>query len=117
MVELVTPPGVRDANFKRDYGITRAASELVALVDSDVVLPSDWMAKAQAALDESRASCVTGGMRAVSDDFWGRYTDNTAVGAKTPRVERSYLVTKDNFGINGKPPITANILFRRELYQ
>jgi putative flippase GtrA/GT2 family glycosyltransferase len=117
MLELATPPGVRDANFKRDYGIRRAASDLVALVDSDVVLPSDWMSRAVHALDESRASCVTGGMRSVRDDFWGRYTDHTVVGAKTPRVARSYAVTRENFGVGGrKPPITANILFKREFY-
>lgn len=117
MLELATPPGVRDANFKRDHGIRRAASDLIALVDSDVVLPRDWMSRAVDALDESRASCVTGGMRSVRDDFWGRYTDHTVVGAKTPRVARSYAVTRENFGVGGrKPPITANILFKREFY-
>jgi putative flippase GtrA/GT2 family glycosyltransferase len=117
MLELATPPGVRDANFKRDHGIRRAASDLVALVDSDVVLPPDWMSRAVDALDESRASCVTGGMRSVRDDFWGRYTDHTVVGAKTPRVAKSYAVTRENFGVGGrKPPITANILFKREFY-
>jgi hypothetical protein len=56
-------------------------------------------------------------MRSVRDDFWGRYTDYTIVGAKTPRVERSYAVTRTNYGVGGhKPPITANILFRRDLY-
>ncbi len=115
--ELATPPGVRDANFKRDHAIRKAASDLIALVDSDVVLPGDWMSRAIDALDESRASCVTGGMRSVRDDFWGRYTDHTVVGAKTPRVARSYVVTRENFGVRGrKPPITANILFKREFY-
>jgi putative flippase GtrA len=117
MLELATPAGVRDANFKRDYGIKRAAGDLVALLDSDMVLPREWMSKAYEALDESRASCVTGGMKSIRDDFWGRYTDHTFVGAKTPRVGRSYLVTADNFGVAGKPPITANILFKKELYE
>lgn len=116
MLELATPPGVRDANFKRDHGIRRAATDLIALVDSDVVLPRDWMSRAVDALDESRANCVTGGMRSVRDDFWGRYTDHTVVGAKTPRVARSYAVTRENFGAGRKPPITANILFRRDFY-
>ena len=35
--EIETPPGIRDANFKRDFGIRESSSDLVALVDSDMV--------------------------------------------------------------------------------
>jgi putative flippase GtrA/glycosyltransferase involved in cell wall biosynthesis len=117
VVERIAPPGMRDANFKRDVGITMAKSELVALVDSDIVLPSDWMSKAVTAMQVSGVSCVAGGMKSIYDSFWGRYTDNTVIGAKTPRIAESYVVNSENFGVNGrKPPITANALFTRELY-
>lgn len=116
--ELETPPGVRDANFKRDAAIRRTSGDLIALVDSDIVLPRDWMSRAVTALADSGASCVTGGMKSVHHTFWGRYTDSTWVGAKTPRITQSYTVTRANFGIRGrKPPITANTLFTRELYE
>jgi putative flippase GtrA/GT2 family glycosyltransferase len=115
--ETATPPGVRDANFKRDAAIRRTSGDLVALVDSDMVLPPDWLSRAVAAMDDSGASCVTGGMRSIHDGFWGRYTDSTFIGAKTPRITQSYLVTSADFGAHGrKPPITANTLFTRELY-
>ncbi len=117
ILEFGTPPGVRDANFKRDAGIRMTTGSLIALVDSDVVLPSDWMSRAVAALADSGASCVAGGIRSIRDDFWGGYTDHTYVGAKTPRITESYTVTSANFGIRGrKPPISANALFTRELY-
>ncbi len=117
LIERAAPPGVRDANFKRDVGIKMVGSDLVALVDSDIVLPSDWMSSAVSALEESGVSCVTGGMKSIHSSFWGRYTDNTVIGAKTPRIAASYLVTHENFGARGrKPPITANALFTRELY-
>jgi glycosyltransferase involved in cell wall biosynthesis/putative flippase GtrA len=115
--EVATPPGLRDANFKRDTGIRMTRSELVALVDSDIVLPVGWMSCAVAALQDSGASCVTGGMMSIHDTFWGRYTDSCWIGAKTPRIALSYTVNKTNFGVKGnKPPVTANALFTRALY-
>ena len=115
--ELETPPGVRDANFKRDAAVRMTSGDLIALVDSDIVLPRDWMSRAVAALQDSSASCVAGGMKSFHDSFWGRYTDSTWIGAKTPRIAESYTVTSANFGARGrKPPILANVLFTRELY-
>jgi putative flippase GtrA/GT2 family glycosyltransferase len=115
--EIETPPGVRDANFKRNAAIRKTSCDLISLVDSDIVLPHDWMTRAVAALEDSGADCVTGGMRSVHDSFWGRYTDSTFIGAKTPRIAQSYNVTSADFGARGrKPPITANVLFTRELY-
>jgi putative flippase GtrA len=116
-VELETPPGVRDANFKRDAGIRSTAGDLVALVDSDIVLPPDWMSTAVAELEMTGASCVAGGMKSAHNTFWGRYTDSTRLGAKTPRIGTSYSVTKEDFGKgSNKPPITANTLFHKDMY-
>jgi putative flippase GtrA/glycosyltransferase involved in cell wall biosynthesis len=116
-LEIQAPPGVRDANYKRNSGIKGASGDLIALIDSDMVLPDDWMTRAVAALKASGAHCVAGGMRSIHDTYWGRYTDSTRVGAKTRRIASSYSVTKDTFGASGrKPPITANTLFTREMY-
>jgi Dolichyl-phosphate-mannose-protein mannosyltransferase/Glycosyl transferase family 2 len=115
--EIETPPGMRDANFKRDAAVRMTSGDVIALVDSDIVLPIDWMSRAVAALEESGADCVAGGMKSVHDSFWGRYTDSTWIGAKTPRIPESYTVTSADFGAHGrKPPISANVLFTRELY-
>jgi putative flippase GtrA/GT2 family glycosyltransferase len=115
--ELETPPGMRDANFKRHAAIMRTSGDLIALVDSDIVLPYDWLSRAVATLTESDVSCLAGGMKSIHDSFWGRYTDSTWIGAKTPRIAESYTVTSTNFGVGGrKPPISANTLFTRELY-
>ena len=117
ILEIETPPGVRDANFKRDTAVRMTSGNLIALVDSDIVLPRDWMSRAVAAMEDSGASCVAGGMRSVHDSFWGRYTDSSWIGAKTPRIAESYTVTSADFGAGGrKPPILANTLFTRELY-
>src|SRR6185437_13825208 len=116
-MEIETPPGLRDANFKRNAGIRGATGDLISLVDSDIVLPPDWMGRAVTALESSGANCVTGGMRSIHDTYWGRYTDSTRLGTKTPRIDASYVVTKSNFGAGGlKPPITANTLFTPDMY-
>ena len=118
-LEIQAPPGVRDANYKRNSGIKGASGDLIALIDSDMVLPGGWMTRAVAALKSSGAHCVAGGMRSIHDTYWGRYTDSTRVGAKTPRIARRPIpVTKDTFGAGQacKPPITANALFTREMY-
>jgi putative flippase GtrA/glycosyltransferase involved in cell wall biosynthesis len=115
--EIETPPGMRDANFKRDAAVRMSSGDVIALVDSDIVLPHDWMSQAVAELEDSGASCVAGDMKSIHDSFWGRYTDSTWIGAKTPRIASSYTVTSANFGARGrKPPISANVLFTRELY-
>jgi hypothetical protein len=57
-------------------------------------------------------------MKSIRDDFWGRFVDRNILGAKTPRVDGAYVVTAREFGAAGrKPPITANTLFTRELYE
>ena len=118
MWELKTPPGARDANFKRDTAVRMTSGDLIALVDSDIVLESDWLRRAVAELEDSGTGCVAGGMKSFHDSFWGRYTDSTWIGAKTPRVPRSYTVSSADFGARGrKPPILANTLFTRELYE
>ena len=115
--EIETPPGMRDANFKRDAAVRMSSGDVIALVDSDIELPHDWLSRAVAELEDSGASCVTGGMKSIHDSFWGRYTDSTWIGAKTPRIAQSYTVTSADFGARGrKPPISANVLFSRELY-
>ena len=65
IMEVEAPPGLRDANFKRNAGIEHSGAELIALVDSDIVLPRDWLSQAVAALDETGVSCVTGGMMSI----------------------------------------------------
>ena len=116
--ETQTPPGIRDANFKRNLGIRQTSGELVSLIDSDMVLPPDWLSRAVRLLLESEVDCVAGVMRSVRDDFWGRFVDGNRLGAKTPRVETAYLVTAEVFGAPGaKPPVTADILFTRRMYE
>jgi putative flippase GtrA len=111
-------PGKRDPNVKRHRGIESCQSELIALADSDIVMAPDWLSKGIALMMARGTQCVAGGMQSIHATFWGRFVDRTRMGAKTPRVSSSYMVTRRNFGSHGrKPPVTANVILTRQLYE
>jgi cellulose synthase/poly-beta-1,6-N-acetylglucosamine synthase-like glycosyltransferase len=117
ILEHETTRAHRDPNVKRDMGIQKSRGEIVALADSDIVMSRTWLSHAVELLAED-ADMVAGGMKAITDDFWGRYVDRNRLAAKTPRVPVSYTVTRANFGRRGrKPPITANVIFGRHIYE
>jgi GT2 family glycosyltransferase len=113
-VEIDT--GGRDANFKRNVGLAAASGEILALTDSDMVLPTDWVSNGVALLDAH--DCVGGPMVSVSDGFWGCYVDRNPFGSKTPRMQTPYVIDSQTLGTRGqKLPITANVFFARELLE
>lgn len=118
MLEQDRVPGRRDPAVKRDTGIRRASGTVVALVDSDIVMDTPWLSRAVGLLDkQGRNGVICGGMRAIHNTFWGRFVDGNQLGAKTPRISVPYYVTTENFGRhNRKPPITANVIFARDVY-
>lgn len=113
-VEIDT--GGRDANFKRNVGLAAASGEILALTDSDMVLPADWVSNGVALLDAH--DCVGGPMVSVSDGFWGSYVDRNPFGSKTPRMQSPYVIDRQTLGTRGrKLPITANVFLTRELFE
>jgi glycosyltransferase involved in cell wall biosynthesis len=117
ILEQEATPGKRDPNVKRDKGIHKSSGEILALVDSDIVMDRGWLSIAIEMLAAQGGGLVAGGMRSIHNTFWGRFIDRNVLAAKTPRLPRPYLVTAENFGRYGyKPPITANAVFTRELY-
>jgi glycosyltransferase involved in cell wall biosynthesis/putative flippase GtrA len=118
LLEQEATPGKRDPNVKRDTGIRHATGDILALVDSDIVMEPDWLSKAIAMLLAQGGDLVAGGMRSIHDTFWGRFVDRNVLAAKTPRLPEPYHVTAENFGRHGyKPPVTANAVFTRALYE
>ncbi len=117
ILEQEPTPGHRDPNVKRYKGIQKSSGEVIALVDSDIVMGSDWLRKAVTLLGEQDGGLVAGGMRSIHNSFWGRFVDRNTLAAKTPRISEPYQVTAKNFGKRGfKPPVTANAVFTREMF-
>jgi GT2 family glycosyltransferase len=119
IVECAPQPGKRDSNIKRDAGIARATGDLVALTDSDIIMDSGWLTRAVALLQtQGGEGLVAGGMHSAHDSFWGRFVDSNILAAKTARLQTSYTVEAHRFGRRRhKPPLTANCLFTRKLYE
>jgi len=118
LAEHEPQPGRREPNAKRDEGILKSAGDVIALADSDIIMDPGWLSRAVTLLDaQDREGLVAGGMCSAHDSFWGAFVDSNQLAAKTPRLPRPYEVTASNFGKRGfKPPITANAVFTRELY-
>jgi succinoglycan biosynthesis protein ExoA len=107
----------RDANAKRRIGLEKATGEVLALTDSDMQLPLTWVRTAVTML-AGKDKAVAGSMISVVDGFWGRYVDKNTFLSKTPRMERRYVLTEDNFGRGHcKPPVTANFACTREVHE
>ena len=118
LLEQEPVPGLRDPAVKRDRGVRKASGDVIALADSDIVMEPGWLACGIGALIAQGGGVVAGGMRSIHDTFWGRFVDNNRLGAKTPRLAVPYLVTARDFGRrNRKPPITANVILAREVYE
>jgi GT2 family glycosyltransferase len=117
LIEHEEVPGKREPATKRDVGLRKARGQILALVDSDINMDRDWLSRGVALLTGQHGGIVCGGMRTVTNTFWGRFVDTNTLAAKTPRVPKSYRVTVRNFGRHGrKPPITANVLMARSVY-
>jgi GT2 family glycosyltransferase len=116
-IGVTVDTGGRDANVKRNAGLAAASGDILCLTDSDMVLPAGWLATGLALLREGN-DCVGGPMISVHRDFWGRYVDTNPVASKTPRMQHGYRVDRDTIGRRGrKLPITANVLFTRDVYE
>ncbi len=117
LLEQGRTPSRRDPNVKRDKGIQKSSGEVIALVDSDIVMDPGWLSQAVLLLSAQGGGMVAGGMRSIRDTFWGRFVDCNVLAAKTPRLSRPYWVTAARFGRRGyKPPVTANAVFIRAMY-
>lgn len=108
----VASPG-RDANAKRAFGLRRATGQVLATLDSDVIVASHWLASVTELLKEWPA--VAGPVTGLGNNLWVRYIDWNMFAPKTPRMDGGYVLNSTTLG-NHKPPITANFACRSEVY-
>lgn len=90
----------RDSNYKRNQGLTAAQGEILALVDSDVIVPPHWIATGITTISQGWG-CAAGPLKRAEDNFWSFYVDNVSFLNKTPRINRDKVITANNFGRPG----------------
>lgn len=110
----VVSPG-RDSNAKRSLGLSRVTGEILAVVDSDMVMPQDWLDTVVAHARQGNAA-VAGPVAGIGDGFWTRFIDQNPAGAKTPRITGVSRLDRHNIR-HKKPPVTANFACTREVYE
>ena len=114
IIETTIRSANRDANAKRAIGLQQAKGEYLALTDSDMALPKDWISTGIGYIARGWP-CVAGPMRGATGAFWDDYADLVSVGSKTPRFISNHVVDAERFGLPGhKPPITANVFMTRD---
>ena len=102
--EVAAPTGIRDANFKCDRGIRESSSEIVALVDSGMVLQGDWLRRAVTVLNKRKAGCVTGLTESASDDSLGRFVDRRRLGPPVDQSGQTMTMWRTPAVHFGQPP-------------
>jgi glycosyltransferase involved in cell wall biosynthesis len=132
--DLVNHPGIhciqlrrpetwvgRDANVKRYYGSSFAlqtGAEIIALTDSQVEVPADWLSTAIRIIDTQQVDGVGGISRRHLNDHTlrGVYQDGSLF-SEWPRYGVKSVLSKANLGTAKSPPITANLLFSRNVFE
>lgn len=114
ILEVTIKTANRDANAKRTIGLQTARGEILALTDSDMVLPAHWISTGVQYILRGWP-CVGGPMRGATGSFWDAYADLVSLGSKTPRFVVNRVVDERRFGLpHHKPPITANVFMTRD---
>ncbi len=132
--DLVNHPGIhsiqvrrpatwvgRDGNVKRYYGsffALQIGAEIIALIDSQVEVPANWLSTAIRIIDTQQVNVVAGiSCRHPHDHTLpGVYQDGSLF-SEWPRYGVMSLLSKANFGTAKRPPITANLLFSRNVFE
>lgn len=112
-VDVVTER--RDSNAKRTTGLNSLNTPILALTDSDMQLPTDWVSEAVAIVREGW-ECAGGPMESLGKGYWSTYVDRNPILSKTPRMHHDYVVTADTIGRKATPPITAAVVFTQDAY-
>ncbi len=111
----------RDANMKRYYGsffALQTGVEIIALIDSQVEVPANWLSTGIRILDAQQVDGVAGiSCRHPQDrTLPGVYQDGSLF-SEWPRYGVMSLLSRANFATAKRLPITANLLFSRNVFE
>lgn len=110
----------RDANLKRLRGCEAAFAagyEVLALIDSQIFAPRDWLSRAITLFRLYGVDGIAGISRRHPEDrtLSGVYQDHSLF-SEWPRYGSRFFLTRDSFGKAPGLPITASLLFSRQIF-
>jgi putative flippase GtrA/glycosyltransferase involved in cell wall biosynthesis len=118
-LQILRPSSVsgRDANMKRYQGSVaalRLGVDIVALLDSQVEAPPEWLRTAVSLLHEEGTDGVAGisCRHSLDHSLSGIYQDGSLV-SEHPRFGKGFVLRARNFGEERRLPVTANLLLTR----
>lgn len=110
----------RDANLKRLHGCEaalNAGAELLALIDSQVFAPPDWLEQAVTLFRREQVDGIAGISRRHPEDhsLSGIYQDHSLF-SEWPRYGTRFFLTNETFGTAPGLPITASLILSRRVF-
>jgi glycosyltransferase involved in cell wall biosynthesis len=89
----------------RNRGIIEAKGEIIAMTDSDCIVPEDWVEKITEPIRQGGESAVVGGEAPAFNNFWAKNTQQANSDFVKKRMEKdghiNHIDTK-NFAINSE---------------
>ena len=99
-------------NLARNIGIKCSNGEIIAITDSDCIVPQNWVTKIVENFKDPKVSCVGGSAKALSADFVSQYADNSIVRLMPFFRKREELEKVKPFF---RHPAGCNMAFRRKV--
>ncbi len=111
----------RDANLKRYCGCEAAISagvDVLALIDSQVVPPRDWLSRSVHLLQHFHIDGVAGRSYRNPEDvtFPGLYQDHSLF-SEWPSFGEAFFLTRASFGKARRLPVTNNLLISKRTWE
>ena len=111
----------RDANMKRYFGCdaaVAAGADIIALLDSQVVPPENWLDNALYFFRHYHIDGLAGGSYRLPEDysFPAVYQDSSLF-SEWPRFGEAFFLNQRNFGKARGLPVTNNLFITREVWK
>jgi putative flippase GtrA/GT2 family glycosyltransferase len=111
----------RDANIKRYCGCDAAIAagvDVLALLDSQVMPPSDWIMNSVHFLHRYHVDGVAGRSYSSPDDHsFPAIYQNHSLFSEWPSFGEAFFLTQDTFGKAKGLPVTNNLLITRQVWE
>jgi O-antigen biosynthesis protein len=98
-------------SYARNAGIKQASGEIIAMTDSDCVVPKNWIEKITEPIRRGKEAAVLGGEKPISKNFWAKNIQKANQAHFRSLIEGDYIKNIDTKNFAIKSEIIKNNLF------